>query len=230
VHPNFSCQPSAFSLFLHKQTYSYFPATFEEDGTGVEVFSTLGLHIHPETDSSNYILDIVSHTKIINTTTLNLVVNWAKNQDVVNKELSPGEALWVNPWIIDQVTIRPNASYPHAEPHTVPFGQPEGLYELSINNQAENDVYNYCCLTIEKEFFEVDTVGNSQHGSTDKKMGIEPGVISIKPTHFVVNHFHSLIVVNNVECPHKKKVPILSMYRSKNNGIFMVKFGDGSSH
>jgi hypothetical protein len=62
---------------LYKQTYAYLSTEFE-DGTGIEVNSAVGLYIHHYENSSNYIVEIVSPYKIINTTNLSIFVNWLK--------------------------------------------------------------------------------------------------------------------------------------------------------
>lgn len=52
----------------------------------------------------------------------------------------------------------------------------------------------------------------------------------MKPTYFLINHFHNTIIVNDVECKHKQKTPLYSMFKAKNDGFFKIKFGDGSMH
>lgn len=38
------------------------------------------------------------------------------------------------------------------------------------------------------------------------------------------------MIVNDVECKHKQKTPLYSMFKAKNDGFFKIKFGDGSMH
>jgi hypothetical protein len=80
-------------------------------------------------------------------------VNCLKGEDSLKKELRPGDYLWVSPWISDKVTINPSSDHIYASSYEMLFSDNQKNYEIGLNSPSGNEPYNYCCLTIHREYF-----------------------------------------------------------------------------
>lgn len=83
-------------------------------------------------------MDIISPFKIINTTTLDLNLNWVKGEDQYQRQLSKGQSEWVSPWINDKVTINPSSEHLYATTYEVMFDKASSLYEISLNSSVKS--------------------------------------------------------------------------------------------
>jgi hypothetical protein len=80
VQMEFGSRSPEFSVFLHKQAYNYLPVIFE-DCAGNEVGSAVGLRVHQQGNLSNYILEIVSAFKIVNSTIRSIWISEARRDE-----------------------------------------------------------------------------------------------------------------------------------------------------